>query len=204
MQQAMPVPAHRLAESAPVIGGDIDVLRDRLLRHARQSLPDAATAEDLVQDTLVDVLEGAARHRGEASLRTWATAILKHKVADWYRSPARRHRVSLEAEDERLAQAVEGDFDETGAWRGAIPAWQQPEQAEERRQMRGAIEACLDRLPLQTGRVFVLREWLGFETDEIGSRLGLSADNVRQILHRARMALRGCMQQRWSGPRAPS
>lgn len=82
MQQPMPVPAHRLAESAPEIGGDIDVLRDRLLRHARQALPDAATAEDLVQDTLVDVLEGAARHRGEASLRTWATAILKHKVAD--------------------------------------------------------------------------------------------------------------------------
>lgn len=63
--------------------------------------------------------------------------------------------------------------------------------------MRGAIQACLDRLPPQTGRILVLREWLGFETDEISSRLGLSADNVRQILHRARMALRGCMQHRW-------
>lgn len=188
----------------PLRPADMEALRDRLLRHARQALPDTATAEDLVQDTLVDVLEGADRHRGEASLRTWATAILRHKVADWYRSPARRHRVSLEAEDERLAQVVDGEFDESGAWRGAIPAWQQPEQAEERRQMRGAIQACLDRLPPQTGRVFVLREWLGFETDEISSRLGLGMDNVRQILHRARLALRGCMQHHWVGQRSPS
>jgi RNA polymerase sigma-70 factor (ECF subfamily) len=183
---------------------DLAHLRDRLLRHARQALPDTATAEDLVQDTLVVVLEGAQSHRGEASLRTWATAILKHKVADWYRSPARRHKVSLEAEDERLAQAVEGEFDESGSWRGAIPAWQQPEQAEEQRQMRGALQACLDRLPAQTGRIFVLREWLGFETDEISTRLGLSSDNVRQILHRARMGLRGCMQSRWVGQESPS
>ena len=52
----------------------VDLLRERLLRHARQAVPDAGTAEDLVQDTLVDMIEGAARHRGEASLRTWAMA----------------------------------------------------------------------------------------------------------------------------------
>lgn len=193
-----------LLHTPPLRSADMALLRDRLLRHARQALPDNATAEDLVQDTLVGVLEGAPSHRGEAGLRTWATAILKHKVADWYRSLARRHKVLLEAEDERLAQAVEGEFDESGAWRGAIPAWQQPEQAEERRQMRGALQACLDRLPAQTGRIFVLREWLGFETDEISTRLGLSTDNVRQILHRARMALRGCMQHRWAGQGSPS
>lgn len=193
------------ASCAPVLQpADMQDLRRRLLRHARQVLPDAATAEDLVQDTLVDVLEGAGRRRGEASLRTWATAILRHKVADWYRSPARRQKVSLDAEDERLAEWVEGEFDESGSWRGAVPAWQQPEQVEEQRQMRAALQACLDRLPAQTRRIFMLREWLGFETDEICTRLGLSSDNVRQILHRARMALRGCMQHRWVGQRAPS
>lgn len=55
------------------------------------------------------------------------------------------------------------------------------------------LEACLRHLPPQTGRVFMMREWLGFETSEICERLGLTADNCRTILHRARMGLRRCM-----------
>jgi RNA polymerase sigma-70 factor (ECF subfamily) len=44
-----------------------------------------------------------------------------------------------------------------------------------------------------------MREWLGFDNSEIGLKLGLSGENVRQILHRARMGLRGCMQHNWVG-----
>ena len=63
--------------------------------------------------------------------------------------------------------------------------------------MRQTLEGCLAGLPGQTRRVFMMREWLGFETDDIREQLGLSADNVRTILHRARLSLRECMQQRW-------
>jgi RNA polymerase sigma-70 factor, ECF subfamily len=42
-----------------------------------------------------------------------------------------------------------------------------------------------------------MREWLGFETTEICSRLSLNADNCRMILHRARMGMRECMQLNW-------
>ncbi|MDQ6881212.1 MAG: hypothetical protein M3150_03860 [Pseudomonadota bacterium] len=57
------------------------MLRQRLLRHARFSLHDQSLAEDLMQDTLMAVVEQAASRRGSASLVTWATAILKHEVA---------------------------------------------------------------------------------------------------------------------------
>ncbi len=65
--------------------------------------------------------------------------------------------------------------------------------------MMGVLEDCMGRLPAQTGRVFFMREWLGFDNSEIGLKLGLSGENVRQILHRARMGLRGCMQHNWVG-----
>jgi RNA polymerase sigma-70 factor, ECF subfamily len=65
--------------------------------------------------------------------------------------------------------------------------------------MMATLEGCMGCLPAQTRRVFMMREWLGFESDEIRERLGLSADNVRTILHRGRMALRDCMQRRWFG-----
>lgn len=179
---------------------DLAALRQRLLRQARLAVHDAAQAEDLVQDTLIAVLQQRTAYRGDAALSTWAIAILRHKVADWYRSPAVRRETQLpDAQASALDDALAAQFDESGHWREAVHAWDQPEQRAERRQMMHTLEGCMGCLPPQTRRVFMMREWLGFESDEIRTRLGLSADNVRTILHRARMALRDCMQQRWFG-----
>lgn len=45
--------------------------------------------------------------------------------------------------------------------------------------MMAAIENCVSRLPPRTGRVFMLREWLGFDAADVGERLSLSAENCR-------------------------
>lgn len=182
---------------------ELTVLRQRLLRQARLAVSDAAQAEDLVQDTLVAVLRQGAGYRGDAALSTWAISILRHKVADWYRSPTVRREVQLpdrEGDDTAaLDEALAASFDASGGWREPVPEWQQPDHQAERKQMMLVLEGCMSCLPAQTRRVFVMREWLGFESDEIRTRLGLSADNIRTILHRARMALRDCMQRRWLG-----
>ncbi|MDD2919505.1 sigma-70 family RNA polymerase sigma factor [Rhodoferax sp.] len=169
-------------------------LRQRLLRHARMMVFEPAQAEDLVQESLVAVLEKPEAHRGEASLMTWAVAILKHKIADWYRSPHQRRRAWVEIDENEVdVDSTEDLYDEQGSYKEAVPSWQQPERQETQRQMMSVMEGCLKRLPSQAGRVFMMREWLGFETSEICERLSLSAENCRMILHRARMGLRQCM-----------
>ncbi len=167
-------------------------LRQRLIRHARMVVHEPALAEDLAQETLMSMLESPESHRGEASTTTWATAILKNKIADWYRSPHQRRRVYIASDDDE-ADPTEGLFDEHGSYLEPVPAWQQPDGREAQRQIMSTLEGCLRRLPAQTGRVFMMREWLGFETSEICAQLGLTAENCRMILHRARMGLRVCM-----------
>jgi RNA polymerase sigma-70 factor (ECF subfamily) len=184
------------------IEAELPALRHRLLRHARFAVNDHGLAEDLVQDTLIVVVEQYTRHRGDASLGTWATAILKNKIADWYRSPTRRRMVQMSAEDTELEDTVDTLFLANGGYVDPVPAWQQPENREEQRQMMTILERCLGGLPHQTGRVFMMREWLGFETGEICERLGVSAENCRTILHRARTALRICMQHKWIDAKA--
>lgn len=191
-----------VATGQPSIDAQLPLLRQRLLRHARFAVHDQGLAEDLVQDTLIVVVEQHGKRRGQASLGTWATAILKNKVADWYRSPARKRMVQFDAEDGRLDDAIDALYDADGAYVEPIPAWQQPENHLEQRQMMTVLERCVGCLPHQTGRVFMMREWLGFETAEICERLGVSAENCRTILHRARMALRECMQRDWIGGKA--
>lgn len=194
-------PLNRTLEDATANSGDIEsqlpALRQRLLRHARIATHDAALAEDLVQDTLIVVVQQAATRRGDASLVTWATAILKHKVADWYRSPNYRRMVQLAPEDGNLDAAIDALYGADGAYVEKIPPWQDPAHREEQRQMMTVLEQCVSTLPELTGRVFMMREWLGFETTEICERLELTADNCRQRLHRARMSLRKCMQRDW-------
>jgi RNA polymerase sigma-70 factor (ECF subfamily) len=205
MTFAPTTPEAEAASPGPAsLESQLPALRVRLLRHARFAVHDDSLAEDLVQDTLIDVLEQHGTRRGEASLATWATAILKHKVADWYRSPHRKRMVQFQFDDADLGDAVDGLYDASGAYTEAVPAWQQPDNHTEQRQMMTVLERCLSCLPRQTGRVFMMREWLGFETPEICQRVGVSADNCRMILHRARMALRGCMQRDWIDRMAPA
>jgi RNA polymerase sigma-70 factor (ECF subfamily) len=59
------------------------------------------------------------------------------------------------------------------------------------------FEACLDHLPAKTARVFMMREILGLETDEICKETGISTSNCWVVLHRARLVLRACLEQRW-------
>ena len=70
----------------------------------------------------------------------------------------------------------------------------------ESKQFWRVFEACLDHLPPNTGRVFMMREFLGFDTEEICAQLSITSTNLHVILHRARHKLRGCMEMGWGRP----
>jgi RNA polymerase sigma-70 factor (ECF subfamily) len=55
----------------------------------------------------------------------------------------------------------------------------------------------MEHLPGQQGRVFMMREWLELDTDEICKETGISATNLFVLLHRARLRLRECLQVNW-------
>jgi DNA-directed RNA polymerase specialized sigma24 family protein len=65
-----------------------------------------------------------------------------------------------------------------------------------------AFERCLDRLPKAGGRVFFQREVLGEETETICKAEGITPSNCWVILHRARIALRACLEKSWFGKEA--
>ena len=83
-------------------------------------------------------------------------------------------------------------------WTGAIPQARLGQL-----QFIHILEACVERLPAQTGRVFLMREWLELETDEICKELGITPTNLWVILHRARLKLRECLQLSGFAPTAP-
>jgi len=58
----------------------------------------------------------------------------------------------------------------------------------------------IDKLPAALGRIFMMREWLEYETDEICKELSITSTNAFVMLYRARMKLRECLERNWFGP----
>jgi RNA polymerase sigma-70 factor, ECF subfamily len=175
-------------------------IRRDMLRFARLQLRNAAQAEDVVQDALAAALANAQQFAGQAAVRTWIFAILKNKIVDLLRQQARTTNVSaLAAAEDSLDQAFESLFKANAHWHpGSRPAaWGDPEVALRQKVFWDVFDACLKHLPENTARVFMMREFLEFETVEICQELQISTGNCNVILHRARNALRRCLEQHW-------
>ena len=174
-------------------------LREEMLRFARLQLGRDDEAEDVVQEALAGAMKNAGSFRGEAALKTWVIAILKNKIADVLRQRQRRPITASQMQGSDDVESLPPLFDLKGMWRDAArpAAWEDPEAGIHSRQFLRQFDMCLNRLPPQQGRVFLMREVVELETDEICAELGLSVTNVHVILHRARLALRACLQSHW-------
>ena len=178
---------------------EIESHRPYLLRYALAQLRDGPLAEEAVQEALVSAFESVASFNGRSTLRTWLTSILRFKVIDLQRRAVadRAHLQPMDpagAEDESWLDAL---FDETGHWRVPPQAWSDPEAAFEQRRFWEVFERCLDHLPASGARVFFQREILGEETDAICKAERITPSNCWVILHRARIALRSCLEKCW-------
>jgi len=178
---------------------DLDQHRGYLLRVARLHLRDEALAEDVVQETLLAALSGSG-FSGKSSLRTWLTGILKHKIVDAIRKKQREPTVASafgDIESEMDIEDFDAMFNERGGWDTKPADWGDPEEALNLRQFLDMVDVCLEKLPPNTARVFMMREVMELETDEICKELAINANNLWVILYRARMALRQCLEQNW-------
>ena len=176
-------------------------LRPQLLRFARLQLRSAEAAEDAVQDALLAAVSNAGGFAGEASLKTWVFAILRNKIIDEIRRRSRNPEVQHDGE--LGEEGFDELFDEGGHWVEFPSEWGDPAAALEQKAFWTIFEICLERLAEKPSRVFMMREFLGLETEEICKELAISTSNCWVLLHRARMGLRLCLTERWFGQDSP-
>ncbi|MDO8958734.1 MAG: sigma-70 family RNA polymerase sigma factor [Rhodocyclaceae bacterium] len=174
-------------------------MRSQMLRFARLQLRSEAAAEDAVQEALLAAHMAADQFAGASSVRTWVFSILKNKIIDELRRRVREGNVMDFAAAEDEMKDIDELFDQRGHWAAPPMAWPDPEAALDNQQFWVVFEACLDGVPPKHGRIFMMREILGLETEEICKELAISPSNCWVLLHRARLGLRECLSQRWFG-----
>ncbi len=171
-----------------------------LYKYALVHTRDEHKAEEVVQETLLAALQARDRFSGGASARTWLIGILKHKIMDVFRHEARE--VQLEDPDdveEPDVDATEAMFAADGRWQNQLSDWGDPEKLLERGQFMAILQRCLDALPPRLARLFMLREVMEEETENICQELAITPTNLWTMLYRARLGLRQCLDRNWVG-----
>lgn len=173
----------------------VERYQDRVYRLAC-GLTSETEAPDVLQDTFLHVYRHLPRFRGESKLSTWIYRIATNVGLMRRRANARRPVESLDAylprfdergthvdtpERLRVASAVEAHLD--------------------RDELAGHARAAVARLPDLYREAFVLRDLEDLPTAEVAAALGVTAATVRQRVHRARLMVRGYVQDVMEGRR---
>lgn len=177
----------------------LENLRRQMLKFATLQLSDAHLAEDAVQEALIGALKNARSFGGRAALKTWVFAILKNKIADALRQKQRLVNASSLMREDEEDENFSSLFDSKGFWQAdeRPAAWANPEQSLRETQFWRVFEACLENLPGSQARVFMMREFIELDSREICATVGITVSNLNVMLHRARLRLRECLENRW-------
>jgi RNA polymerase sigma-70 factor (TIGR02943 family) len=161
-----------------------------LLRYAAARVTDGTVAEDIVQQAFIAAWEGRERFQGDSSPRTWLFRILKNKLADHYR------KVYREPDVASLGSEVEG-FDADGKWLPEHrPSDWEHDEASEQEALHGALTKCLETLPPHWRAAVEMKYLKEHDAEAICQELGITPTNYWQQLHRAKVKLRACIEQR--------
>ncbi len=154
----------------------------RMLAVARRFLPEE-DARDAVQDAFVSVTRSIEKFESNARLSTWLHRIVVNAALMKIRSRKRRPEDSIEELLPRFR-------DDGHQGQPASPWRESVQQTLERQEVRELVREKIAELPESYRAVLLLRDVEELDTQETADSLGITPNNVKVRLHRARQALR--------------
>jgi len=177
----------------------VDRYQISMLHICQVFVPDAQIAEEVVQDTWIDMLQGLNRFEGRSSFKTWLFTILLNNA----RTRGKRERRLIpwgDPEDPATGMDEPGvtpprfthsNFTGVSHWGPAPWSWGRSAEDEAlSKELFSLIQSAIRRLPQIQQVVFSLRDIQGWSSGEVCNILALSQSNHRVILHRARSKIR--------------
>ncbi len=158
-------------------------------------------AEVIVQETVLAAMQGFESFAGGSSERTWLLGIAAHKIADHFRRARRAESpgasaISPDATCE--CATCRGMFTAKGMWACVAGKWPDLDSSDaEKVEQAEALRACIDALPPGQSEAVWLRDILGIPASEVCKAMGLADTNLWSRMHRARVALRSCLETKF-------
>lgn len=162
---------------------------------------DSIIAEDLVQETFLSAIKSLNNFKEESNPKTWLFSILKNKIADHYRKHFKMQMVSeSNVYTENDSEFWGKYFTSDNEWKPRTVSGNWEEEDSELlddEEFRNILAECLK---LLNQKSFLAIQYKYLEEKEgktICKELGISPSNYWQLLHRAKLQLRDCLDVNW-------
>ncbi|MBI5858384.1 MAG: sigma-70 family RNA polymerase sigma factor [Sphingobacteriales bacterium] len=178
----------------------VDLYSDKMYTWALHKTSSIEIAEDLVQETFLAAFQSIRKFEGKSEPQTWLFAILNNKIAEHFRKQFRNPAITESQSDTSIFDTL---FDANDQWlKEQRPKQWQDEQTNllDDAAFIKILQACMGKLPgnwMAAVRLKYLEEKKG---ELICQELGITPTNFWQILHRAKLQLRKCLEVNWFTP----
>lgn len=180
----------------------VSVYGDDLYRWALHKTSDKEAAEDLVQETFLAAFKSIDNFQGKSQPKTWLFAIMNNKIMDYHRKKFREatiHQSQLNQQQDG-ADILETFFNNAGSWKTEnSPAnWQEMDgHLLDNVDFQEVMGNCMKKLPEIWFSAIQLKYLEEKKGKVICQELGITPSNFWQILHRAKIQLRACIEKNW-------
>ena len=192
-QQTQPFTDFQLAQQAAV--GDTVAFEELFRRHHRRVYAlclrmtnQPTEAEDLAQETFIQLFRKIGSFRGESAFTTWLHRLTVNQVLMHWRKKSVKLEQTAEDEESLPESVAPGRANPH-----AMPIVD-----------RIALEKAIAQLPPGYRLTFVLHDVEGYEHEEIARMMGCSVGTSKSQLHKARHKLRGLLTPKLRGRRTVS
>lgn len=148
---------------------------------------DEWAADDLIQETFLKIQKNLNTLRDPSKIASWMFSIAYHLCQDHFRKSkqlAREERIEQDEEEDLHKVFIQKELD----------VQKRLEQA----QMGECVQDQMSLLPESLREVLILFDMMEFSHQEIADILGISVENVKVRLHRARKKLKAILEEKCS------
>lgn len=185
---------HIKGDPHDVIKSWVTSYTDSMYTWAYSKVSDQATAEDLVQETFLSAFQSFEKFRSESSAKTWLFSILNNKIIDHLRQ---KFRMPTVVQDENYFNLY---FNQWEQWQKAERprAWlEDNHNLLDDNDFRNILGNCMEHLPDNWHTAIRLKYLEQKDGKDICQDLQISPSNFWQVLHRAKLQLRKCLETHW-------
>ncbi len=142
-------------------------------------LGDRAAAEDVFQETFLQIHQSAAQFDPQRRFRPWLFTIAANKARDLIRSQARRPANPLQA-------SINPGDDESGEFIDLMQSVEEiPEESMQRAELQEAVQRTVMAMPEHLREILLLSYFHQFPYKQIGDILEIPLGTVKSRLHAA-------------------
>jgi RNA polymerase sigma-70 factor (ECF subfamily) len=157
--------------------------QDRLFNTVYRLVGNADDAQDVVQEAFLNAYQSLDGFKGDSLFFTWLYRIAMNTAISF----KRKHRVSVS-----LYSGPNGEFPIEPA---DVSAASEPGHGLEQAEQESQVQKALNRLSPEHRAVLILKDMEGQKYEAMAEILQVPIGTIRSRLHRARLELRGLLEQ---------